>query len=135
MTEPEAVQPAADRRAVHADLVVDLQLQAQLVQRQIALRRQPRAHPILEPAQLAGAAEVALSLRRQAAGRAAQLDHVVDELRRHSEATRRLAMRMALVDKGDDTLAQLNGMWLAHARPQHLRSTRRESQNRQKGNH
>ena len=43
--EPEAVEPTADRRAVHADAMRPLQLQAQLVQRQIAPLGQPPANP------------------------------------------------------------------------------------------
>ncbi len=56
MAEPEAVKPTADRRAMHADVALPFQLQAQLVERQVALLGQPPANPAFQPPQLAGAA-------------------------------------------------------------------------------
>ena len=102
MTEPEAVKPTADRRAMHVDAALAFQLQAQLVKRYIALLGQLPANPAVQPPQLAGASQIALTLRLKAARLPAQLDHVVHEFRRHPEVTCRLAMSMAFIDKGND---------------------------------
>jgi hypothetical protein len=96
MAEPEAVKPAADRRAVNRDIVDLLQFQAELVKRQIA---QAATDPRLQASQLAGMPQIALAFGRKRARLAAKLDHVVDEFRRNTEMTRRLTVAMPLIDK------------------------------------
>ena len=104
MAEAKPVQPASDRGAVHRDAVDLLQLEAQFVQRQIALLGQTRPHPTVKTGELA-APRIALALRRKPARRAPQLDHVIHEFRRGPEMTRRLAMRIAVVNESDNPLS------------------------------
>ena len=99
MAEPEAVKPAADRRAVNRDIVDLLQFQAELVKRQIAPVAQAATDPRLQAPQLAGMPQIALAFGRKRARLAAKLDHVVDEFRRNTEMTRRLTVAMPLIDK------------------------------------
>ena len=96
LAEPEAVKPAADRRAVNRDIVDLLQFQAELVKRQIA---QAATDPRLQAPQLAGMPQIALAFGRKRARLAAKLDHVIDEFRRNTEMTRRLTVAMPLIDK------------------------------------
>jgi hypothetical protein len=96
-----------------------LQLRHQRVQRQIALLRQARPHPVRNCGQLA-ATRVALTLRRKPACLAPQLDHVVHKPGRDPEMTRRLPMAVAFIDKRNDPLTQLNRMWLTHLYPPYL---------------
>lgn len=107
MALAEPVQPVADRRAVDRHALRLLQLQAQLVQRQITFLGQPGQHPVGQVAQLAASAPVALRLGIKPAGLAPQLDHVVHKLRRCPEMPGRFAMRIPLVNKRNNALAQL----------------------------
>ena len=104
MAQPKAMKPAANRRAMNTHLAVPLQRQAQFIQRQVALLGEPPADPAFQSPQLAGTAQVALRLWLKAARLPAQLDHVVHELRRNAKMTRRLPVRAALVDKGNNPL-------------------------------
>ena len=99
MAEPEAVKPAADRRAVNRDIVDLLQFQAELVKRQIAPVAQAATDPRLQAPQLAGMPQIALAFGRKRAPLEAKLDHVIDEFRRNTEMTRRLTVAMPLIDK------------------------------------
>ena len=81
MAEPEAMKPAADRRAMNRDSVTLLQFQPQFVQRQIALFGQSPADPVLEATQFADPTQIALTFRRKRTRFAPKLDHVIDELR------------------------------------------------------
>ena len=105
MAEAETMEPTADRRTVHRDIVKLFQFQTQLVQGRIAPLRQTRAHPGLKSIQLAGSAQIALPLRQKPARLSAQLDHVIDEFRRNPKMPGRLPVTMPLIDKGDDTLS------------------------------
>jgi hypothetical protein len=102
MAQPEAVKPAANRRAMNRDAMDPRQLPAQLIQRQIAPLGQARANPTFKRPQLPGPPQITLTLRRKPPGLPAQLDHVIHEVRRNPKMTRRLAVPMAFVDKGDD---------------------------------
>ena len=99
------MEPAADRRAVHRDVVKLFQFQTQFIQGRIAPLRQTRAHPGRQSVQLAGAAQITLPFRRKRARLPAQLDHVIDEFRRNPEMPGRLSVTMTLIDKGHDTLS------------------------------
>ena len=114
MAEAKPVQPMADRGAVHRHAVHLLQLQAQLVQRHFALLGHARTPPAVQAVQFAMAAAIALALRIERPGLAPELDHVVDEFRRHAEMLRRCPVRMPFIDKRNDARAQLKWMWLAH---------------------
>lgn len=114
MAETQPVQPVADRSAMHRHAVHLLQLQAQLVQRQLALLGQPGAPPAAQAAQFAMSAAIALGLRVERPGIAPELDHIVDEFRRNPEMLRRRAVRIPLVDKRNNPLAQLKWMWFPH---------------------
>ena len=81
MAEAEAMQPTADRRAVHPNVVKPRQFQAQLIQGQITPIRQAPAYPRRQPGQLAGAAQITLLFWRKTARFRAQIDHVIDEFR------------------------------------------------------
>lgn len=105
MAEAEAMEPPADRRAVHRDVVKLFQFQTQFIQGQIAPLSQARAHPGRQSVQLAGSAQITLPFRRKRVRLPAQLDHVIDEFRRNPEMPGRLSVTMTLIDKGDDTLS------------------------------
>ena len=104
MAEVKPVQPAADRGAVHRDAVDLLQLEAQFVQRQVTFLGQTRPRPAVKTGELA-APRIALALRRKPARRAPQLDHVIHEFRRSPEMTRRLTVRIAVINEGDNPLS------------------------------
>ena len=114
MAEPEAMKPTANRGAMDLDGVLSFQFHAQLIERQITALREPCPTPRVQGIQLADAPLIALTLRDKPARLATQLDHVVDEFRRHPEMPRRLSVAVAFIDKGDNTFAQFNGMWFAH---------------------
>lgn len=114
MAEPEAMQPMADRGAVHLDTVNPLKLQTQLVQGQIAPRRQACADPGAQTSQLAVPTQIALRFRRKRTRFTAQFDHVIDEFRRNPEMTRRFPVAVPFVDKANNTLSQLYRMWFTH---------------------
>jgi hypothetical protein len=63
MAEPEAMKPAADRRAMNRDSVTLLQFQPQFVQRQIALFGQSPSDPVLEATQFTDPTQIALTFR------------------------------------------------------------------------
>ncbi len=114
MAEPEAMEPTTDRRAVYRDVMKPRQFQAQLIQGQIAPLPQTGAHPGRQAVQLAGPSQIALPLGQKRAGLPAQLDHVIDEFRRNPEMPGRLPVTMTFVNKRDNTVSQLNRMWLTH---------------------
>lgn len=74
------------------------QFRRQFVDSQAGLRRDPALHPILDLRQLA-ASGIALRLRLKRSRLALEPYHVVDELDRNTQPTRRLCMRVALLDK------------------------------------
>ena len=88
------------------------QLRSQFVNRQIGLGRDPVPHPILDTCQLPAPA-IALRLRCKRPGLALEPHHVIDELDRNAEPTRRLGMRVALLNKPHGAITQLNRMRFA----------------------
>jgi hypothetical protein len=104
MAEAKPVQPVAYRGAVHRDAVDLLQFEAQFVQRQVSFLGQTHPRPVAKPGELA-APRIALTLRRKPSRRAPQLDHVIHEFRRGPEMPRRLAMRVAVVNEGNNPLS------------------------------
>ena len=117
------MQPFADRAAMHAHAMKRSQFPDDLVQRQIALDRQPVAHPTIKGRELAIAA-MALALRHQPAAFALQDHHVIHEFRRNPEVTRGLSMPVPLLYKGDNSAAKLHRMWFTHPIPHHLLNAR-----------
>jgi len=113
------MQKPPNRRAMRRDPLRRLQFRHQRVQRQIALLRQARPHPVRNLVQLA-ATRVALTLWRKPACLAPQLNHVVHKPGRDPEMTRCLPVALAFVDKSNNTLTQLNRMWLTHLYPPYL---------------
>ena len=75
-----------------------------LVQRQVALDRQPVPQPTPVGRKLA-CGMIALRLRNQSAARALLDDHVIHKARRNPEMPRRLAMPVPLLNKGDNPAA------------------------------
>ena len=98
---------------MHPHPVLRGQFRGQLVNRQIGLRRDPALDPTLYTSQFA-APGIALKFRRERAGLALEPNHVVDELDRNAQPSRRLGMRAALFDKPHGTFTQLNRMRFAH---------------------
>lgn len=81
------------------------QLQAELIQRQITLLGQTHADPRVQAVQLADPPQIALTLGRKRPRLQTQLDHVIHKSRRNPEMSRRLAVAMTLIDKGDNARA------------------------------
>ena len=75
-----------------------------LVQREVALDRQPLLQPAAVGRQLA-LGMIALRLGEKTASLALQDHHVVHKTWRHPEVPRRLAMPVPLLDKGDHPTA------------------------------
>ena len=94
---------------MHAHAMKRSQFPDDLVQRQIALDRQPFAHPAIIRGELAIAA-MALALRHKPAALALQNHHVVHEFRRNPEVTRGLAMAVAFRHKRNNSAAKLHRM-------------------------
>ena len=109
MAEAKPVQPFADRTAMHAHSVHHRQLSHDLVQRQVALHRQPVPQPASVGGQLA-LCVIALSQRGKAAAVTLQDHHVVHEPRRNPEVPRSLPMPMTFLNKRDHAAAQLYRM-------------------------
>ena len=80
-----------------------------LVQRQVALSRQPRAQPDAERGQLT-LRMVALRFREQTTALAFQDDHVVYKTRRHQEVPCRLTVPVPLLHKRYNPAAKLHRM-------------------------
>jgi hypothetical protein len=91
-----------------------LQLDTQLVQRQIAILFQPLAHEAGVIGQLAAAHSMALSAWLERARLGAQLHQIVHKTRRHPEMPRRITVAVTLVNIRRNTLTQRHRMWLAH---------------------
>ena len=108
------MEPTADCRAVHRDVVKLRQFQAQFIQGQFALFRHTRAHPTIQTLQLPRPPQIALRLRQKRARFPAQFDHVIDEFRRNKEMPGRLPVTVPFVNKSHDPLSQLHGMWFTH---------------------
>jgi hypothetical protein len=104
MAKAKPVQPAPDRGAVNRDAVDLLQLEAQFVQRQVTFLGHTPPRPVAKPGELA-APRIALTLRRQPSRRAPQLDHVIHEFRRGPEMPRRLTVRIAVINEGNNPLS------------------------------
>ena len=117
------MQPAPDRGAMHRHAMNRGQFHHDLVQRQIALDRQPVAHPTIKGRELAIAA-MALALRHQPAAFALQDHHVIHEFRRNPEVTRGLAMAVAFRHKRNNSAEKLHRMWFTHPIPHHLLNAR-----------
>ena len=124
MAEAKPVQPFADRAAMprHAmprHAMPRGQFRDDLVQRQVALDRQPVAQPGAAARQLARGT-IALRLRQEATVLALEDHHVVHKARRHPKMPRGLPVPMPLLDKRDDPTAKFHRMWPAHSDPLHL---------------
>jgi len=102
---------------MHMDTLARGQFADQFIQSNLTLGRNLPREPIPKPCQLAVPAAVALKARRDRARLSTQLHQIVHEFRRNPKMTRRLAMAMTFIDKGDHPCAQLYRMWLAHTRP------------------
>ena len=111
MAEAKAVQRAANIGAMNAH-IAPRQLNAQFIQRQIAVRRRAFTQPFAMPFQLTGSA-MALPFRRKRARLAFQNHHVVYKSRRYPKMRRRKPMAVTFLNKSDNALTQLNRMWLA----------------------
>jgi hypothetical protein len=90
------------------------QLDAQLVQRDIAIVGNTRGDPRAMRDQFAAAWCMTLPGRRDGATRPMQDHHVVDEPRRNPEMPSRFTMAIAFFDKRNNTRTQLYRMRLAH---------------------
>lgn len=112
MTEPEPMQQAANRRAIDRD-PAPKQLNAQFIQRHIAILGQPRTDPVRVTRKLA-AAQMSLPSRLQRAGGPLQDHHVVHKSRRNSEMSGGFPVTIAFLDKRNNTRTQFNRMRLAH---------------------
>ena len=119
MAEAKPVQPFADRTAMHRHAMDRGHFHDDLVQRQVALDRQPVAQPGAEAGQLA-LGMIALCLRHEATALALQDHHVGHEARRNPKVPRGLSMAMTFLNEGDDTAAKFHRMWLAHSNPLYL---------------
>ena len=104
MAQPKPVQPFAHRSAMHGQAMHGGQFGHDLVQRQVALHRQPVPKPAATRRQLA-LGMVALNLRQQAPALTFQNDHVVHEARRHPKVPRCLSMTVTFLNKGDNPAA------------------------------
>ena len=109
MAEAKPVQPFADRPAMRRHAMHGGQLRDNLVQRQIALLRQPVPQPSGIGGQFA-LGMVALRLWHQATTVALQDDHVVHETRRHAEMPRGLSVPASFLNERDDTAPKLHRM-------------------------
>ena len=119
MTDAKPEQPTADQGAMHLQPLLGGQGIADLVKRQTGARGQETPDPGAMTVQLA-ARRIALPLGQNCPGRPFQLDHVVDELRRHPEVARRFTMAVALFHNRNNPRPQLNRMWLPYGRPPYL---------------
>jgi hypothetical protein len=106
------MQQPADRRTVNRD-AASKQLDAQLIQRQIAILGQSPTNPGLVARQLA-AAQMSLSGRLQRTGYPLQNDHVIHKSRRNTEMSGGCPVTIAFLDKRNNTRTQLDRMRLAH---------------------
>src|SRR5690625_6763544 len=88
----------------------------QFIKRRVLLPQNVGADPRLHVGQLAPA-WIALTLRRQTACLALQLQHVVDEPHRHAEVRRRAPVRMTFLDEVDYAPAKLDWMRPSHRKP------------------
>ena len=98
---------------MHLHPVLCRQFRRQFVNCQIGLRHDPALHLALYTGQLATPG-IALPLRRKRAGLPFETHHIVHELDRNTQPTRRLGMRAALLDKPHGTITQLNRMRFSH---------------------
>ena len=119
MAEAKPVQPFADRAAMHRHAMHRGHFRDDLVQRQVALDRQPVPKPGGVGGQLA-LGMVALSLRQKAPALALQDYHVVHETRRHTKVPRRHSMPMPFLNKRDNPAAKFHRMCSSHSDPLHL---------------
>jgi hypothetical protein len=104
MAQPEPMEKATDIGAMHDDAASG-EFHAQLVQRQLAILGQARAHPCAMRIQLA-APQMTLSSRRNRSGLPLQDHQIVHEARRHPEMPRGLPMAVAVFDKRNNTTTQ-----------------------------
>ncbi|MEI4264315.1 hypothetical protein [Roseovarius sp. D0-M9] len=86
---------------MHDQSVVRCQFRRHLVDCQTGLRRDPGLHPIRDICQLA-APGITLPLRCKRPGLAPEPNHIVDELDRNTQPTRRLSVRVALPEYPTD---------------------------------
>ena len=104
MAEAEPVQPFADRPTMHRDAVHCRQFRDNLIQRQVALLRQPVPQPNSIGGQLA-LGMVALRLRHKPTTFAPQDHHVIHKARRNPEVPRGLSMPMPFLNESDHPTA------------------------------
>ena len=114
MAEAKPVQPSADRTTMHRYAMNRGHLHHDLIQRQVALDRQPRAQPVVAGRKLAHGT-VALRPQRKRPGLSLQDHKIVDEFRRHKEVPPSLAVPMTRLDKGDDPTTKFNRMRFFHS--------------------
>lgn len=98
---------------MHLQPVFRAQFHRQFVYREIGLRRDPALHPALVAGQFA-TTRIPLRLWRKRSGLALEPHHIVDELDRNAKSTRRLGVRVTLLNKHHSTSAQFNRMRFTH---------------------
>ena len=108
MRQAEAAQAPPDWDAVGPDAMPVPQFDHELIQRQVALLRDPAFNPTRHARQLAVPTAVALGLGRKRSGHALQQHHVVHKLDRNPKLRRRSPMRMTFLIKINDALAKLH---------------------------
>ena len=107
------MQQAPDRRTVHFQPMPLDQFRRQFINRKVRLGANPAPYPALDAGQLA-TSRVPLRLWGQGTGLPFQSHHIVDELDRNAQPPRRFSVRVTLLNKRNNTGAQLNRMRLAH---------------------
>ena len=110
----EPAQATPDRDTVRFDPLPLAQLGHQFIKGQVTLFRDPALDPTHHAGQLAMPAPVALRLGFKRTCLALQQDHVVDELDRNAESSRRSPMRVTLFNKINDASPKFNRKWFTH---------------------
>ena len=96
------------------DALLFAQRDHQLIQRQVALILDPARDPTRNTRQLAMTATIALRLWVKPPRRTLQKHHVVHKLDRNPEPRRRSAVRVAFLNKINDTLTKRHRKCPAH---------------------
>lgn len=99
---------------MHDDAVARIKFGNQLINREIAFLVDSPFEPVPYGGELPMIAAMALALGRKRTGLAFQLHHVIDELDRHAKVRGRSTVRVALINKVNNSPTKLNRMWFAH---------------------
>lgn len=112
--QAEAAQAVPDRDAVGLDAMPIAQFDHQFIKGQVELFPEPTGDPVRQARQLAVPTSVAMALGLKRTRRTLQMHHVIPELDRNAEMSRRNPMRVTLFDTINEALTKLHRKWLAH---------------------